>query len=38
MEPDWREYEARKAEIRDRGLTCKEYEAEIRRICDELGI
>lgn len=38
MEPDWREYEARKAAIRNIGLTCEEYEAAIRQICDELEI
>lgn len=38
MEPDWREYEARKAELAGRPLTPEEYEAALRRIRDELGI
>ncbi len=38
MEPDWREYEARKAEIRGLELTPEEYDAAHRRICDELGV
>lgn len=35
-EIDWQEYERRKAEISDIGLTCEEYEKRIAQILEDL--
>lgn len=35
---DWEEYERRKAAISDAGLSNEEYEKEIQKIADELGV
>jgi hypothetical protein len=35
---DWAEYERRKAEIQEQGLTCEEYEKAIDQIVDELSL
>lgn len=34
----WLRYEEEKKKIQNIGLTPREYEREIKRICDELGI
>jgi hypothetical protein len=34
----WAEYERREEEIAERGLSPDEYEREIRKLCEEMGI
>ena len=34
----WIEYERRKSELRDQGLTMREYELAVRKLADELGV
>lgn len=38
VEPDWKEYERRKREIRENTLSYEEYEEQVRQMIKEMGI
>lgn len=35
---NWREYERRKKQIQNMGLSCEEYEVKIKELCRELRV